>query len=69
MEAALNEKRPVYFGGEFVECRIFDRALLPRDITFSGPAIIEQSDATTVVEPGMKCRVDTQGNLIIEEAK
>lgn len=69
MEAALKEKRPVYFEGEFEECRIFDRALLPRDITFSGPAIIEQSDATTVVEPGMKCSVDTQGNLIIEEAK
>jgi N-methylhydantoinase A len=33
---------------------------------FSGPAIVEQSDATTVIEPTMSARVDGFGNLLVE---
>jgi N-methylhydantoinase A len=69
VEAALKEQRSVYFDGEFLACRIFDRVLLPRDITFSGPAVIEQADATTVVEPAMTCHVDTFGNITIQEER
>jgi N-methylhydantoinase A len=32
----------------------------------SGPAILEQGDATTVVEPGLVARVDALGNILIE---
>jgi len=34
----------------------------------AGPAIIEQSDTTTVVEPRMAVRVDRFHNLIVEAA-
>ena len=36
--------------------------------TFSGPAIIEQLDATTVIEPGDRVAVDPLGNLIVTVA-
>ena len=32
-----------------------------------GPAVLEQPDATTVVEAGFGARVDEFGNLIIEQ--
>ena len=38
---------------------------LPLDATFEGPAILEQLDCTTVVEPGDKVRQDKIGNLLI----
>ena len=37
-------------------------------MTVAGPAIVEQSDTTTVVEPRMKVRVDRFHNLIVEAA-
>ena len=37
-------------------------------MTVTGPAIVEQSDTTTVVEPRMSLRVDRFDNLIVEAA-
>ena len=34
-------------------------------MTLDGPAIVEQSDTTTVIEPGMTLRVDRHGNLMV----
>ena len=34
-------------------------------LTLAGPAIVEQLDATTVIEPGDQVRVDALGNLEI----
>ena len=34
----------------------------------AGPAIVEQLDTTTVIEPGDRARVDMSGNIIIEVA-
>ncbi len=34
--------------------------------SFTGPAVIEQLDATTLVEPGDRLRLDALGNLMIE---
>jgi N-methylhydantoinase A len=34
-------------------------------VRFDGPAIVEQLDSTTVVEPGDRVEVDPSGNLII----
>ena len=31
-----------------------------------GPAIIEQADTTTVIEPGMRARVDAFNNILVE---
>jgi N-methylhydantoinase A len=42
-----------------------DFALLPLDAAFDGPAILEQLDCTTVVEPGDHVALDKLGNLLI----
>lgn len=59
--------RQVYFGA-WMEVPIHARDRLLPGMTIAGPAIVEQSDTTTVIEPGMTCRVDTYGNLLVELA-
>jgi N-methylhydantoinase A len=51
--------------GEMATCPIYQRNRLPRGATFTGPAVIEQADTTTLVEPDMTIHVDTAGNLIL----
>ncbi|MEV8515194.1 hydantoinase/oxoprolinase family protein [Dactylosporangium sp. NPDC051484] len=62
--------RPVYFRetGGYVECPIFERAGLSPHDEFSGPAVIDQMDTTTVVLPGQTARVDDTGNIIIQNS-
>ena len=61
--AAQTGSRPVFAGGRWAETPIFRREALPVGATLVGPAIIEQADATTFVEPGTRLRVDATGNL------
>jgi N-methylhydantoinase A len=42
---------------------------LPTDATIRGPAILEQADATTVIEPGLAGRIDALGNLLVEPVR
>ncbi len=65
LEEARHEIRPVYFEGRFYDTPIYDRTRLPLGASFNGPAIIEQADSTTVVEPDMQVRVDEFGNIIV----
>ncbi|WP_169569680.1 hydantoinase/oxoprolinase family protein [Sneathiella limimaris] len=58
--------RPVYFAGEWLETPIYSRNLLPEDLEFSGPAIINQLDTTIVIEPGWRVTADEIGNLVVE---
>jgi N-methylhydantoinase A len=60
--------RPVWFDGGWCDTRIYARLELPVDTLIEGPAILEQPDATTVIEPGLRGRVDRLGNLIVERA-
>jgi N-methylhydantoinase A len=59
------KRRPVYFGG-WHDAAIYARDDLMPGMQFEGPAIVEQNDTTTVVEPGMITRVDPYGNLLVE---
>ena len=59
------KRRPVYFGG-WHDAAIYAREDLLPGMSFDGPAIVEQNDTTTVVEPGMVTRVDAFGNLLVE---
>ena len=59
--------RRVHFG-QWMDTPIFRRGDLKPGMTIAGPAIIEQSDTTTVVEPRMKVRVDRFQNVIVEAA-
>jgi len=60
--------RPVWFDGGWCDTRIYPRLDLPVNTLIEGPAILEQPDATTVIEPGLCGRVDRLGNLIVERA-
>lgn len=60
------DTREVFFDGAFVETPIYDRRDLPAGATFDGPAIVEQLDTTTVIEPAMTATVDEYGNLLLE---
>jgi N-methylhydantoinase A len=42
------------------------RLELPAGARLEGPAILEQPDATVVIEPGFAGRIDALGNLIVE---
>ena len=58
------ERRPVYFGG-WHDTPIYARDDLAPGHRLVGPAVVEQSDTTTVVEPGMELEVDRDGNLLV----
>jgi N-methylhydantoinase A len=67
LQAAQQAVRPVYMRDGLVECPVYWRARLPLGAAFAGPAVVEQSDTTTFVEPGIVVHVDTHGNLIMQE--
>ena len=45
--------RPVWFDGDWRDTRVWSRLDLPVGAGIEGPAILEQPDATTVIEPGL----------------
>jgi N-methylhydantoinase A len=59
--------RPVYFAdvNARVPTAIYDRPALRAGQSLTGPAVIEQTDSTTVLLPGQTASVDRFGNLII----
>jgi N-methylhydantoinase A len=59
-------RRPVWFDGGWQDTPIFDRGRIASGMAFAGPAILEQLDATTVVEPGVRGRVGEEGDLILQ---
>jgi N-methylhydantoinase A len=63
--------RKVYFteAGSAVDCPLYERASFGVGTSLLGPAIVQQLDSTTVVLPGQRARVDTAGNLLIEESE
>jgi N-methylhydantoinase A/oxoprolinase/acetone carboxylase beta subunit len=60
-DARLGTRR-AYFDG-FVMTPIYERARLPLGARVAGPAIVEQTDTTTVIPPGVSARVDETGTL------
>jgi len=65
-QAAKGTRRVFFDAHKPTATVIYDRACLGVGTTFSGPAIVEQFDATTVVPPGWNASVDRYGNLILE---
>jgi len=65
--AADHGTRQVWFGG-WHAATVYDRLALPVGAEIHGPAILEQPDATTVVDPGLVARVDWLGNVIVTRA-
>ncbi|HEY3066128.1 MAG TPA: hydantoinase/oxoprolinase family protein [Methylomirabilota bacterium] len=57
--------RRAWFDQKWYDTPIYRREHVPAGVTLVGPAIVEQLDATTVIEPGDEARVDALGNLEI----
>jgi N-methylhydantoinase A/oxoprolinase/acetone carboxylase beta subunit len=51
---------------QHVRAAIYDRAAMQAGMTLAGPAIIEQDDTTTLVEPGWRANVLDNGTLLLE---
>jgi N-methylhydantoinase A len=56
-------ERKVWFAGGWRATPVYRRESLPA--RFAGPAIVEQLDCTTVLEPGNRAEVDAMGNLVV----
>ncbi len=65
---ALRETRSIWFAGGWRETPVYWRDWLPAGASFEGPALVEQMDATTVIEPGNLASEDSEGNIVIEIA-
>lgn len=66
LDAARSETRPVFFDGDWIETPVYWRDHLPLEVAIDGPAIVEQIDTTTVINPGAHATGDADGNLVIE---
>jgi N-methylhydantoinase A len=66
LNGALSEIRPVWYDGSWHDTPVYAREKLPLDAVIQGPAILEQMDATTVLEPGDWATTDADGNIVIE---
>ncbi len=64
-EDPLLGKRSVFLNAKWLEADIYRRECMEAGATLTGPAVIEQLDATTLVFPGQKAVLDSHGNLVI----
>ena len=65
LASAKEGKRAVYIDGGWQQAAVYARHALPVGAVVLGPAILEQQDATILVEPDLLVRVDPLGNVII----
>ncbi len=67
LEETIIEVRPVIFeeSGK-LDTVIYSRAKLSPGMVLSGPAVIEELSASTVIYPGMTAYIDKYGDIIIE---
>ncbi|MDB5590546.1 hydantoinase/oxoprolinase family protein [Enterovirga sp.] len=63
----LKGERAVYFGPKtgWITTPVYNRYAFKAGATFEGPAIIEERESTTVVDPGATIDVDERLNLIV----
>ena len=66
LDEARREIRSVWYAGRWHDTPVYARERLPLDAVIEGPAILEQMDATTVLEPGDRAHCDADGNIIID---
>jgi len=65
LSESLNGSRQVWFDGAWHETSIYERLPIAVGIVIPGPAILEQPDATILIEPDLQGLVDQFGNLVI----
>jgi len=66
---ALLGRRPVHFRGlGFTDTPCYARGRLAPGVSFTGPAVVDQGDATTLIVPGIRARIDHAQNMILERS-
>ncbi|WP_103334324.1 hydantoinase B/oxoprolinase family protein [Pseudotabrizicola formosa] len=55
--------------GDWAQVPLYDRTHLPEGAQITGPAILQETTGTVVVDPGWQARVDRAGNLILERTE
>jgi len=63
--AAPQGEREVWFSGGRRATPVYHRDLLPLGASLVGPAIVQQFDGTTVIEPGAAATIDDFGNILV----
>ncbi len=67
--SAFLRTHPVWFDGKQVKTPIYDRVRLSPGHVVKGPAIVTETDSTTVVYPGHVGTVDEHSNILIRPAR
>jgi N-methylhydantoinase A len=62
--AIPTDTRKVWFDG-WHDTPVYWRDHLPLDLNLKGPAVIEQMDTTSIIDPGCTVTSDADGNLIV----
>lgn len=64
-------RRDIVVAGEAaaVSALVLDREAMSEGYAFAGPAIVQQTDTTTLIEPGWSGTVDAAGNLILTRSE
>jgi N-methylhydantoinase A len=67
LSAAKPKKREVYFEkiGDYVDTPIYAREKLWVSDVIAGPAVVEQFDCTTIINPGWSSSIDDLLNIIM----
>jgi N-methylhydantoinase A len=65
--ARAEGSRFVWLSGGKQQCQVYDRDNLQEGSIIQGPAVIQEKEATTLVEEHWHLRVDSFGNLLIEK--
>ena len=67
-ESAIVARREVRLPGfDPAEIPVIDRSLIPAGARFTGPAIIQQMDATTVLLPGQSVEALSTLDLVVTD--
>jgi N-methylhydantoinase A len=66
---AVAGRQRMRWNGKWHNATLYDRRLLAPGNKLSGPAIVTEYSATTVVPPGFRCKVDGFENLIMEKSR
>ena len=65
-DVQVKSRRPVHFGGlGMVDCPVYERSNLDHGHVFSGPAVVEQKDSTTLVPPNWRAEVDAFAHILL----
>jgi len=64
-DAEAESTREVWFGGESIATPVYRREKLIAGWQGVGPAMIVESNSTTVIDPGWRARVNAYGHLVL----